>query len=272
MKLAYPIATPEVRAAILGVKGPPGEMLPALRDAGYDAIEPFVADPGKFDGEAWARVVERSGLAVVAVGTGPLVFDDQLSFTAEDSARRQAAVERAKSVVRFAARLGAQVNIGKLRGEISASAPAFSRAWMRAAITEVCAEAARLGVDVTMEPQGRPTINNLNGTAEALKFITELGLPNFKIMLDTYHMDVEREDISAGVRLAAGQGTLWHVHFADTGRRAPGDGHIDFRSTFNALRSVGYDRAVTVEIKQEPDALSAARRAATYLRPLLSTS
>jgi 5-keto-L-gluconate epimerase len=269
MKLAYPLATPEVRAPILGVKGAPSEVLPALRDAGYDGIEPFVADPAKFDVAAWAQAVERSGLAVVAVGTGPCVFDDALSFTAENEEVRRTAIERAKAVTRFAARLGSQVNIGKLRGEISAAHPAQSWAWMRAALTEVCAEAAKHHTIVTLEPQSRGIINNLNTTPGALDFVTELGLPNLRLMLDSFHMEAEGEDLPAGFRAAAAQGQLLHVHFADTQRKAPGEGRIDFRAAIAALRALGYDRAITVEIKQDPDALSAARRAAAFLRPLL---
>ncbi len=270
MKLAYPVATPEVRAAILGAKGPLAEVLPALRDAGYDGLEPFVADPAKFDAEVWSTAVERSGLAVVAVGTGPLVFDEQMSFTAPDESARHRAVERAKSVARFAARCGAQLNIGKLRGTISADQPARSWDWMRAALTEVCAEAAAHGIGVTLEPQGQPTINNLNSTVASLDFLAGLALPNLRLMLDTFHLEVEREDIGAGFRSAAARGALLHVHFADTGRRAPGEGAIDFPAAIGALRAVGYDRAITVEIKQEPDWLAAAGRAAAYLRPLFS--
>jgi len=271
MKLAYPIATPEVRASILGVKGPLVETLRGLAELGYDAIEPFVSDPEKFDVEAWTGAVQRSGLAVVAVGTGPLVFDDQLSFTSPDENIRRMAIQRAKSCVRFAARLGAQLNIGKLRGNIDAAQPAISWRWMKEALNAVCAEATDHRIDVTLEPQSRGIINNLNSTAAALGFIGELGLPNCRLMLDTFHMAEEREDISAGFRAAAERQSLLHVHFADTARRVPGDGTIDFAAAVATLRALGYDRAITVEIKQEPDAWSAARRAAQQLCPLLSS-
>jgi len=271
MKLAYPIATPEVRAAILGAKGPLEEILPALRDAGYDGIEPFVADPAKFPSEAWARAVERSGLTVVAVGTGPCVFDDALSFTAEDASTRRSAIHRAKAVTRFAARFGAQVNIGKLRGEVGTMRSEVAWQRMHAALTEVCAEAAQHGIAVTLEPQGRPTIDNLNTTRSALDFIARLALPNLKVMLDTFHMAVAGEDIAAEMRAVAASGQLLHVHFADTGRKTPGEGEIDFGSAWAALRAAGYQRAITLEIKQEPDALAAARRAAQYLRSHLTS-
>lgn len=199
MKLAYPIATPEVRAAIFsGIRGAPDDVLPALRDAGYAGIEPFVADPTKFDAQRWASAVERSGLEVVAVGTGPLVFDDSLSFTAADAGRRRLAVERTKACVAFAARFGAQLNIGKLRGDVVADNAADGWAWMREAIAEVCSEAARQGIAVTLEPQGRPTINTLNTAHTAIDFVASLAQPNLRLMLDTFHMAVERGGIRRG--------------------------------------------------------------------------
>ena len=137
MKLSYPVATPEVRAAILGAKGAPGEILPALRDAGYAAIEPFVGDPDAFDSSEWIAAVQRSGLAVAALGTGPVVFDHKLTFTDPDASVRRAAVARAKTIVDLAARLGTQVNIGKLRGDLAAGdAAQTSRDWMRAAFDD----------------------------------------------------------------------------------------------------------------------------------------
>jgi sugar phosphate isomerase/epimerase len=267
MKLAYPIATPEVRGKILGIAGPVERVCDELCAAGYKGVEPFLCNPAAFDVEAWARVVEGAGLVVAAVGTGPMVFDDKLSFTAAEPAARATAVERAKTAVRFAARFGAQVNIGKLRGDLPAGNEARAREWIRAAFTEVCACAAEHKVSVTLEPQNRSVVNNLNTTAEALAWLRELRLPNLRLMLDVFHMDVEHEDVGAGIEAA--REVLWHVHYADTERRVPGDGRLDFAAFTAKLRAVGYDRFITAEIKQEPDSATAARRTAEYLRPML---
>jgi sugar phosphate isomerase/epimerase len=271
MNLAFPIATPEVHGAILGAKGSPADVFSLLRDAGYNAIEPFVADPAKFDNEAWADAVAKSGLLVVAVGTGPLVFEDRLGFTHPEESVRRASLTQTLRVLRFAARLGAQLNIGKLRGEIEAGQAERQWDWMRAAFTEICDAAAALNVVVTLEPQCRAVINNLNTTTDALDFIKQVGRPNLHLMLDTFHLDAEGEDTAATIALVAGQGQLWHVHFADTGRRAPGEGDIDFRAAITALRAANYTRAITVEIQPYPDWLAAARRAVTYLQPLLAS-
>ena len=269
MKLSYPVGTPEVRGRILGHTGSIERVCDELQAAGYAGIEPFVCNPESFAAEAWARAVERSGLAVAAVGTGPVVLDDQLTFTAADESVRRAAIERTKGIVRFAARLGTQVNIGKLRGELpSGGGEARARDWMRAAFAEVCAFGENLGVTLTLEPQNRTIINNLNTTAESLAWLRNLALPNLRLMLDVFHMDHEGEDLAAG--FASAGADLWHVHYADTERRVPGDGRIDFRAITENLHALGYDRFITVEIKQEPDSATAARRSAAFLRPLLA--
>jgi sugar phosphate isomerase/epimerase len=62
---------------------------------------------------------------------------------------------------------------------------------------------------------------------------------------------------------------LWHVHYADTDRRVPGDGRLDFAALSARLRDIGYARYITAEIKQEPDSTTAARRTAAFLKPML---
>jgi 5-keto-L-gluconate epimerase len=268
MKLAYPIATPEVRAKILGFAGETERICMELREAGYDAVEPFVCNPAEFDQEEWAAALERSGLAVAAVGTGPMVFDDKLSFTAPEAAARAAAIARAKEVVRYAARFGAQVNIGKLRGDLPPGGEAAARDWMSAAFTEVCAFAADHRVYITLEPQNRSVVNNLNTTTEAIAWLRQMALPNLRLMLDVFHMDVEGENFVAS--FVSAQELLLHLHYADSERQVPGDGRLDFPSITRQLRAIGYDRFVTVEIKQHPNSVVAAHRTAQFLRPLLS--
>jgi sugar phosphate isomerase/epimerase len=270
MKLAYPVATPEVKAKILGCTLPIAQACAELRAAGYAGIEPFVCNPMRFDVEAWLDEVKRHDLAIAAVGTGPMVFDDGLSFTAADPARRRIAIDRAKAVVTFAARCRAQLNIGKLRGDLRGDPAGKADEWMREAFLEVCAYAAASGVSVTLEPQNRTVVDNLNTTAEAIAWIDAQRISNLGLLLDSFHMDHETEDLASSLTQARTH--LWHVHFADTQRGVPGTGRIDFAAIVLRLRELGYDRFITVEAKPEPDSLTAARRAADLLLPLLSSS
>jgi protein FrlC len=65
---------------------------------------------------------------------------------------------------------------------------------------------------------------------------------------------------------------LQHIHIADVNREPPGSGVVDYVSLIEALRAVGYDGYLTMEIgfnrrNVEPDDM--ARRAHDYLRNLL---
>jgi sugar phosphate isomerase/epimerase len=69
--------------------------------------------------------------------------------------------------------------------------------------------------------------------------------------------------------LMAAKDALGHVHFADSNRRYPGAGHINFREVLEALRLIGYQGFISFEIKQEPDPSTAARRSARTTRASL---
>ena len=66
---------------------------------------------------------------------------------------------------------------------------------------------------------------------------------------------------------------LAHVHLADVNRGAPGDGRVDYAGLVAALRDVGYDGYLAMEIgfdrrAVEPDNI--ARRAYDYMKPLVT--
>ena len=62
---------------------------------------------------------------------------------------------------------------------------------------------------------------------------------------------------------------LWHVHVADSNRRAPGAGHLDFNQIVIALASQGYAGAVSAEILSYPTLEVAAAQTLRVMEPLL---
>ncbi|MDR1932918.1 MAG: TIM barrel protein, partial [Spirochaetales bacterium] len=60
-----------------------------------------------------------------------------------------------------------------------------------------------------------------------------------------------------------------YIHFADSNRLAPGSGHFDFKSVFDALKLVRYEGWASVEILPRPDPDKAAGQAIDFLRPLM---
>lgn len=263
-KFAYTVATPDTRSKALAWSGDPETIFRKLSDIGYAGVELFIRDPAELDPEWYRATAKRYNLGVAAIGTGLTSAEDKLFFTDPDEKGRRAAIERAKSVVDFAAALGSQVNIGKFRGLLGANPRAME--WMEAAFAEVCGHAHRQGVYITLEPQNRFGIDNMTSTHEALAWVRKQNLPALRLMLDTFHMQIDDACIPASLVEAADQ-TI-HIHFADTDRGRPGTGGIDFSTVLRMLKALRYDRYISLEIKQSPDSENAARQALGYLNAL----
>lgn len=268
MKLAYTVGTPDTRGKMLAYCGGSfSEVCARLKDIGYSGLELFVRDPAELDLREISGAIERYSLEIAAVGTGPVVSEDKLTFTSADEAVRATAIKRAKAAVDFAAQFGAQVNVGKLRGDVNAGNPDQSREWMRHAFQAVCSHARAKGVNITIEPQNRFVINNLNTTQQAMAWLHELAIPNLFLMLDVFHMNIEDRSIIASL-IEAKEVTI-HLHFAENNRGAPGVGHIDFPEIVRALKAMRYDRYISLEIDQIPDSYHAAKASFHYLHSIL---
>jgi len=267
MKLAYTVGTPDTRGNMLAYRGDLPEICTILRDIGYDGTELFVRDPRELDVRQITGAMEKTGLEVPVVGTGPVVAEDKLTFVHADENVRKAAVERAKLVVDFAALFGAQVNVGKLRGDILPTLRDQSWAWMKQSVSAVCEYGYKRNVNITIEPQNRFVINNLNTTQQALAWIRELQQPNLFVMLDVFHMHIEDRSMAASIVEAKEYNV--HVHFAENNRGIPGAGQINFPDIVRVLKATGYDRYITLEIDQLPDSYQAARAAFNYLQALM---
>jgi D-psicose/D-tagatose/L-ribulose 3-epimerase len=85
----------------------------------------------------------------------------------------------------------------------------------------------------------------MNTAAEGIAFAEQVGSPNCKVLLDTFHMNIE-EDSLRGSIIEAGN-WLGHFHLGETNRRPPGRGRIPWPEIFGALREINYQGAVVME-------------------------
>jgi sugar phosphate isomerase/epimerase len=270
MKLAYVYGTEETVAPMLGFQGEAQTIFPFLKENGYAAVEPFLRDPSLININAFETMVNRYGMEVACVGTGPVVSDDKLTFTNDKSDIRLAAVQRTKDIIDFASLFGSPVNIGKLRGDVDESQPEQSWKWMKECFLDVCEHADKQGINILLEPQNKNNINTINTTKEALAFLEEMNISNLLLNLDVYHMSFEDESILAG--FIAAKHKLLHIHFADSNRGAPGQGELDFVTIMQTLKSIQYDHYISIEVSSEKDRHEEARRAAVYLSSITKLS
>ncbi len=101
------------------------------------------------------------------------------------------------------------------------------------------------GVTFNLEVVNRFEQYLINTCGEALAYLQVVGSPALKILLDTYHMNIE-EDFLADAVLQAGD-RLGHFHIGENNRMPPGYGHIPWTEIAAALRKINYTGYVVME-------------------------
>lgn len=119
--------------------------------------------------------------------------------------------------------------------------------WQRGVegIRDISKVAADLGITLCIEVLNRFENYVLNTAAEGVAFVKQVGRPNVKVMLDTFHMNIEEDSIGGAIRTAGP--LLGHLHTGECNRRVPGRGRMPWREIGEALRDIGYDGNVVME-------------------------
>ncbi len=101
------------------------------------------------------------------------------------------------------------------------------------------------GVHYCLEVLNRFEGYLLNTAEEAKQFVEEVGLDSVMIMLDTFHMNIEEDNMADAIRLAGNK--LGHFHVGENNRRVPGKGKLPWADIGAALREIDYTGAVVME-------------------------
>jgi sugar phosphate isomerase/epimerase len=271
MKLSIVLSTHAARFEAVAFRGDFEENVARIAACGYDGVELAVRDPKLVDTDQLERIVTRHKLKVPAIGTGQAWGEEALSFTDPDPQVRRAATERIKSHIPLAARFGAVIIIGLIRGVVKPGVrPAQAMDWLFDALKEICEAALSRGVRLALEPINRYETSLINTVSQGLELLEGVGADNLGLLLDTFHMNIEEANIGASIRACGSN--IFHFHVADSNRWYPGAGHLDFKSILQALSSTRYTGYVSGEFVPQPDAETAAHRAINHLNKILSGS
>jgi sugar phosphate isomerase/epimerase len=134
-------------------------------------------------------------------------------------------------------------------------------------------QADRLSVNIGIECE--PGLF-LEYADELHDWIGRLNHPRLGANLDVGHSQVLGESIPAAVKLLAAR--IWNLHVEDIpGRKhyhmVPGEGTLDWPGLFGALRSIAYDRYLTVELyTHTADPQDAAERSFEFLNQAITAA
>lgn len=112
-------------------------------------------------------------------------------------------------------------------------------------VREIAKVAEDCGVSFCLEVLNRFENYLLNTAQEGVDFVKQVGHPNVKVMLDTFHMNIEEDSIGGAIRTAGPY--LGHFHTGECNRKVPGKGRTPWREIGEALHDIGYNGGVVME-------------------------
>jgi D-psicose/D-tagatose/L-ribulose 3-epimerase len=172
-------------------------------------------------------------------------------IASEDSTIRRDGIAFLRKIAEAIGEMGGGILGGIIYGSWPAAMPAGQtdkRPFVDrsiASMKEAIKAAEDNGVIFCMEVVNRFEQFIMNTCDEAIAYVEAVGSPNAKILLDTFHMNIEEDFIGEAVQKAGER--LGHFHIGENNRMPPGYGHIPWTEVGAALRKANYRRFVVME-------------------------
>jgi sugar phosphate isomerase/epimerase len=212
---------------------------------GYDAAE-FVGEPETMDPKHIRNLLDKYQIEASSICA---IYTTERDLVSSNVEIRKNAIQYLKQCVDFAKVIGAKgisvtpTSNMKIHAEADRST---ELAWAAQGIKEAGLYAGEHGIRLTIEAWNRYETYLINRLEQSLELVNEVNLPNVGCMGDTYHMNIEETDMAEAIRNVGNK--LYYVHFADSNRAAPGQGHIDFRPIAQALIDIQYEGYISMEL------------------------
>ena len=220
-------------------------LISKAKKMGFDGVEIPLMEIEAINIEKTRRELKRNDVECLGSIGLPLKYD----VASSDEETRRRGIEYLKRCVEIISELrGDAINgvIYTAWGKITGKSRTEEE-WQYSveSLKEVCRYARDYGVTLGIEPVNRFETYFLNTAADAVKLVKDVGEPNVKVHLDTFHMNIEEKSFYQPIK-DVGE-LLFHLHCCENDRGVPGTGHVDWEGVFKALSEIGYDRWLVIE-------------------------
>lgn len=207
---------------------------------GLDGVE-LLGDLEAYSAQEAQQILGDTGLEVFSLTP----TDADISHP--DSPIRSQAIDYYYRLLDFAAALGRPiVSCHGLVGRIKPlSTIEAENALLVDAVQKIVSRAASLKLQVVFEVLNRYETHQIHNHQQALELLQAVKQPNFKVLLDAYHMNIE--EVQPAQAILATNKHLGLFHVADSNRAGIGSGHTDFKAQFEALAAIDYQGAIILE-------------------------
>jgi len=223
------------------------ELAPKVKSMGFDWIEVGIESTEDLDYSAGAEIIKENGLGIsVCAAMGP---DRDLIH--EDESIQKSGVEYIKHCIDAVSTLGGSNVVGPIYS-------AVGRVWQQTAdererdietlvghLKGLSDYAADKGAVLCIEPLNRFETSFVNLASQAIEIVDRVDKPACKIMLDSFHMNIEEKSLADAIRATGDR--LVHFHSCENDRGAPGTGTVPWDDVKTALKEINYDGPLVIE-------------------------
>lgn len=105
--------------------------------------------------------------------------------------------------------------------------------------------AANHGITLNMESLNRFEGYLINTCEECVRYVKAVDRDNVKVMLDSFHMNIEEDSMIDAIHTAGS--LLGHFHVGEANRKPPRPGRMHWEEIGQALKDIHYDGCVVME-------------------------
>ena len=212
---------------------------------GYDVMELPLLNPDALDTNFVSKAYEKFNIEpTVSLG---------LSFKTDIASEDQDRVNAGQELLLKALQKTIDVGSSNLCGVIHSAlqkndAPKTKKGYENSlsVIRDLAEKANQNNVTLSLEVVNRYETNIMNTAEDALNYLNDLNMPNVKIHMDTYHMNIEEDNFIDPIK-SIGKNKLGMFHIGENHRGYLGSGHINFKEAFTGLKEIEYSGIVTFE-------------------------
>lgn len=243
------------------------ELAPKIAKMGCDHIEIPIDDPKTLDFKKIREIVNQAGINSISFCAA---MSPERDLIDPDPSVRKTGVEYLKACIDGLFIVGGKNLVGPFYS-------AVGRTWQQTPeerehdmkilvhiLKDLADYAGKNGVKLGLEPLNRFETSFITTAEQAIEVVDRVNHPACKIMLDTFHMNIEEDSMGDAIRKVGSR--LIQVHSNENNRGTPGNGHVPWAEIAKALKDIDFDGVLVIE--SFTSKVKSIARAAAIWRPL----
>ena len=219
-------------------------------ELGYKGIELSVRDVDDINWYDFDMALQSNSLELTTIATGLVRKIDNISLIDENYEGRNRAISRIKKMIEHITTYknrDKNILIGYIKGELSGSDTENKKRMdlLNKSLWDLLELAEQKKVRLLIEVINHKETNFITKISSGVEFISGFNSDYLKLVIDTFHMHIDEKDSYKAIKEAGLY--IGYVHIADSGRKFPGEGSIDFKPVLKALDEIDYNGYLMIE-------------------------